>query len=289
MKTHPDRFPAESFFLTAAPGKRFCIYHAPPPDRVCRGAFIYVHPFAEEMNRSRRVVTLQARQFAENGYAVLIIDLFGCGDSTGEFADATWEIWKADLGIAEKWLIQRLHTQIGLWGLRLGALLAMDFARHAQNRITSIILWQPVINGKSFMTQFLRLRAVSSILADGQKPIGTSVTTNAMRSAMLDGETFEIAGYDISPALTSAIDALDAKTLWVNTAPIYWFDISGPGLNTIPSLTTEVVNEWRRQNADLHQHAVLGQPFWALQDISDAPALLTVTTSLLDEGSVMSK
>ena len=111
MKTHPDRFPAESFFLTAAPGKRFCIYHAPPPDRVCRGAFIYVHPFAEEMNRSRRVVTLQARQFAENGYAVLIIDLFGCGDSTGEFADATWEIWKADLGIAEKWLIQRLHTK----------------------------------------------------------------------------------------------------------------------------------------------------------------------------------
>ena len=288
MKAYPARLPAESFFLTAAQGKRFCIYHAPPTDRACRGAFIYVHPFAEEMNRSRRVVALQARQFAEKGYGVLIIDLFGCGDSTGEFAEATWEIWNADLAIAEKWLHQRLQTRISLWGLRLGALLAMDFARCAQNQITSIILWQPVISGKSFMTQFLRLRAARDMLSDEQKSGRISTTTNAMRSAMLAGETLEIAGYDISPALGSAIDALDANTLWVNTAPIHWFDITGSSLNTMPPSTLAVVNEWRRQNADLRLHTVSDQPFWATQDISEAPTLLSLTTSVLDDFSVMS-
>ncbi len=36
-----------------------------------RGAIVYIHPFAEELNRSRHVVALQARAFAEAGYAVL--------------------------------------------------------------------------------------------------------------------------------------------------------------------------------------------------------------------------
>ena len=43
---HP---PAEPFFLDSAHGQRFCLYHAPQGH--CRGALVYVHPFAEEMNK----------------------------------------------------------------------------------------------------------------------------------------------------------------------------------------------------------------------------------------------
>ena len=63
---------------------------------------MYAHPFCEEMNKARRMAALQSRRLAALGYSVLQIDLFGCGDSSGDFADAR-EIWKRPQ-IALDWL-----------------------------------------------------------------------------------------------------------------------------------------------------------------------------------------
>lgn len=282
MSARPGRLPAEAFFLDAAPGKRFCIYHAPYPENACRGAFVYVHPFAEEMNRSRQMAATQARAFADMGFGVLLIDLFGCGDSTGEFGDARWEIWKADLAVAKQWLEDRLSTRIGLWGIRLGALLALDFARSVQSEVGSLILWQPVISGKSFVTQFLRLRIASDLLTDGTKAAGTQ----AMRIAMRAGEIFEIAGYDIAPALACAIDAQDAAALWVNASPVHWFDIVRTVDNAMPPATAEVIGEWRRHGVDLHHTTLVGLPFWATQELSECPELIAKTTAIFSDSSM---
>jgi len=139
--------PAEPFFLNTDRGERFCLYHAPDGAQKYRGAFLYVHPFAEEMNKSRRMAVLQAKALADAGFGVLQIDLFGCGDSNGDFADARWDIWKDDLAAASQWLQERSGQIPGLWGLRLGALLALDFAIASKNEHGSIILWQPIVNG----------------------------------------------------------------------------------------------------------------------------------------------
>ena len=134
-KMAPRSAPAEPFFLQTDCGRRFCLYHAPRAEKECRGAFIYVHPFGEEMNKSRRMAALQARAFAAMGFGVLQIDLFGCGDSSGDFSDARWDIWKQDLSGASTWLAERVSAPISLWGLRLGALLALDFARDISTKI----------------------------------------------------------------------------------------------------------------------------------------------------------
>jgi alpha/beta superfamily hydrolase len=42
---------------------------------------------AEELNKSRHVAAAQARAFAAAGYSVLQIDLYGCGDSSGDFGE----------------------------------------------------------------------------------------------------------------------------------------------------------------------------------------------------------
>jgi pimeloyl-ACP methyl ester carboxylesterase len=156
----PAHLPAEAFFLASAPGERFCLYHAPAG--VCRGALVYVHPFAEEMNKSRRMAALQARALAAAGFGVLQIDLHGCGDSDGDFGDARWEQWHADLATASSWLHARLGQPVGLWGLRLGALLALDHAR--RHTVHQLVLWQPVLQGAAFLTQFLRLLVASGML-----------------------------------------------------------------------------------------------------------------------------
>ena len=59
----------EAFFLPVANAQnsqRFCLFH--PAQGGVRGGLLYLHPFAEEMNKARRMAALQARLLAENGF-----------------------------------------------------------------------------------------------------------------------------------------------------------------------------------------------------------------------------
>ena len=103
---------AEALFLPAEQGQRFCIFHR-PGGAEARAALIFLHPFGEEMNKSRRMAALQARALAAAGYAVLQIDLHGCGDSSGDFSEASWDSWLADVSLAHAWL--RTRSSAPLW------------------------------------------------------------------------------------------------------------------------------------------------------------------------------
>src|SRR5690606_632989 len=102
------------------------------------------------------------------------IDLHGCGDSSGDFGQARWEIWLRDLALARAWLEQRTQMCAGLWGLRLGALLAAEYAAAADvaapsRLVPHLVPWQPVTEGAQHLTQFLRLRIARDLLdGDGQ-------------------------------------------------------------------------------------------------------------------------
>ncbi len=280
MKGSPRNPPAESFFLKTDFGDRFCLYHAPHPNKECRGVFIYVHPFGDEMNKSRRMVALQARAFAAMGFGVLLMDRFGCGDSNGEFGNARWDIWKQDLGIARSWLENRVTAPVSLWGLRLGALLALDFARSSANIIDKIILWQPVISGELFLTQFLRLRLANEMLSGGlEKTTGTQ----AMRSSLAVGERLVVAGYELTSDLTVAIDSLRAIKLLVPKVPVHWFEIVSESGRTMPPAGAKVVRAWEKEGSNPQVHLVPCVPFWATQEISECPELISATVRILSK------
>jgi exosortase A-associated hydrolase 2 len=94
-------------------GQRFCIHH-PPALATPLGLVVHVHPFAEEMNKSRRMAAQQARALAAAGFAVLQIDLLGCGDSAGDSSDATWAAWLADV----VWAARQRFWELG--GSKMG-------------------------------------------------------------------------------------------------------------------------------------------------------------------------
>lgn len=269
---------SSAFFLPAEPGHRFCLYHPGAHDGAGRGV-VYVHPFGEEMNKSRRMAALQSRRLAAAGYAVLQIDLFGCGDSSGDFADAKWEIWKRDLQAALGWLKSRVRGPLGLWGLRLGAMLAADVARDPVLSIEQLLLWQPVGSGELFLTQFLRLRLAAEMLADGAAQSGVS----EMRESLRRGESLEIAGYDLHPRLAAEIDALRLADLVPAVKRVICLEVTAMTEPKISPATQRALEAWRSKGLDVRAAAVKGEPFWSTLEIAECEALLAATEDSLKD------
>jgi len=267
------------FFLPTSSGQCFCIYYAPPAAVALRGAILYAHPFGEEMNRSRRIAAVQARAFAAAGLAVLQIDLHGCGDSSGDFAEARWQTWKDDLALAHGWLAANAPSPVSLWGLRLGALLMLDYARHAALPVERFVLWQPVLNGQAWLTQWLRLRFAIHML-DGESGNNHVHGTQALRAELAQGQSVEVAGYELSPALACAIDAVDATTLAPAGGEVDWFDIAGNADKPPSPATAKIITAWQRQSIEVRHHQVVGQAFWALPEITECQALADATLAV---------
>jgi exosortase A-associated hydrolase 2 len=277
---------AEPFFLDAVPGQRFCLFH--PPQGQCRGALLYVHPFGDEMNKARRMAASTARRMAASGYGVLHMDLYGCGDSSGDFADARWDIWLADLVAARAWLHARLGVPVGLWGLRLGGLLALDFASRSADPVPDLLLWQPVQQGGAYLKQFLRLLSVNEMLAQPESEQNKAVSnTSALRTALLGGQSLEVAGYELTPALAAAIDVLDAAKLMPAASRVHWFEMVSAADRPLAPAIVRVADKWRTQGCDLRLRQVVGQQFWATQEISESEELAEATCAALDHSATL--
>ena len=263
----------EPFFFDAEPGTRFSLYHAPNPQLAPRGAILYVHPFASELSRTRRMAALQSRAFADLGFAVLQIDLFGCGDSCGEFNAGRWQIWHEDLALAAAWLAERDSGPLTLWGLRLGGLLALDAA--ARLDVRRVLLWQPFMSGRACINQFLRL---SEQLQDPAP--GAPRSTAALRAQLAVHGAIEVAGFEVAVPLVKAIDACDAAHLALPRCAVHWFAHGGPAPSKLAASAARLGERWAGAGAGLHFHPLEGSPPWNGPGELDLPDLRAATCSL---------
>lgn len=271
-----------------AEGRLFAVLHWPTAP--LRGLVVHAPAFAEEMNKSRRMVALQARALASAGLAVLVPDLSGCGDSEGDFAQATWDSWIDDLAHACGWLRQRVgdavtplaagpsscagRLPLTLWGHRAGALLATQVAARLGD-VSQLMLWQPTPVGNAVLQQFLRLAAVGDMLG-GQAASGTTT----LRQRLLAGEAVEIAGYDLNPALASGLEA--ARLGPVAGVPrLSWLECSPREGATLSPASSSLLAAWRSAGCLVHAEAVRGPAFWQSTEIEDAPALVQATLNAL--------
>lgn len=232
------------------------------------------------MNKTRHMVALQAKAFSDLGYGVFQIDLFGCGDSCGEFKESRWEIWKQDILCALKWIMTNTPSkQVNLWGLRLGALLILDFIRDYKSDFTvkNIVLWQPVLDGHAYLTQFLRMNLVKNLHLNGHQNRGS---VNQLRKLSHFGKLLEIAGYELAPELIDTIDNLKLNEMLVTEIEVHWFDIVSDLAQPITPAKRKIMDAWDSVNGNLHVHSVVGPAFWATQEITECPNLLSATTKI---------
>lgn len=263
--------PPEPFFLAQAQGSRFCVLHPPANTSApARATVVFVQAFAEEMNKSRRMVALQSRALAQAECAVLQIDLLGGSDSTGLLSDATWDHW---LATAAHWMTQRYPgAQRWLWGHRAGCLLATAAADADKGSAHHLLLWQPMLAGKTLVQQFLRLKAAAG-LVDGTEAKSAMAT---LRAALAAGQSVEVAGYPLPAALMNAMEAA-TLTRPGAASQVHWLEVSPRTDAGLSPAAAKLVETWRGDGLDVRAQVVTGPAVWQATEIEVAPALLPAT------------
>jgi exosortase A-associated hydrolase 2 len=258
------------FFLDSPRGPLFCLALMPigvEPE----GGVLYLPPFAEEMHKSRRMAALQARALAAQGNLVLQIDLTGCGDSAGDFGDASWCAWREDALLAHAWLTTKTTGPITLWGLRTGATLAVDISKNLTD-IDHLLLWQPVTSGDVFLNQFLRIKLASEMLAEGQAQSGTKT----LRAQLQQGEGIEVGGNMLSPDMARQLGILKLADI-TPACPVHWLEIGTETGSHLPPASQRIVDTWRTAGVTIDAETVAGDSFWATQEITECKALIHAT------------
>lgn len=259
--------------LAGSRGALCAVYFEPHAGVAPLGDVLVVPAFAEEMNRCRAMVALQARALAELGVGTLVIDPYGTGDSAGEFAQASWAQWRDDLKLGAAWLDSKGRGCRALLALRLGAVMAAQLARECSG-VRHLLLWQPVLSGKSFFTQFLRIR----LAAEMNQPDRIK-STNDLRALSTQGQLVEVSGYEVGPALAAELDAVAFDTAaWPQRVQIDWFEVQTNSDASLAPASHKAIEALQATGATVQAGAVTGPAFWHVHERELAPELIAATS-----------
>jgi exosortase A-associated hydrolase 2 len=255
----------------------FVLMHRPRAG--ARNCVLVVPPFAEEMNKSRRMVALVAQGLAARGINVALADLYGTGDSEGEFHQGNWSRWKQDLADVGDFLVEQGLYIAAVLGVRTGCALAAQMAQERQWRLRRTVFWQPVPDGAKFLTQFLRLRVAASLMDQDRKE-----SVSELRSRLRAGEMIEVAGYGISSRMADELDQvrLDAS-LGEHLGEVHWFDVVRDESVQPSQIAVHIAGVPRERDVFIRKSIICGEPFWSSTEIVQIPELIDKTIATLAE------
>lgn len=269
-------------FLSGSQGQIFAItysnkHNTQAKDKNQQPSLLFIPPFAEEANKSRHMLSALGRTLAQNGIQTTVLDLFGCGDSEGDIDQASLQTWYQDINIAIQHMQQR-STNISIGGLRLGATIALNFLATSQQPVDKLLLWQPVLKGKQFMRQFIRLKLAESIAISSAPTTSTAEITAKLEN----GNTQEIAGYPITKELFQDIDALSCINQNIATdTQLHLLEINPSGTPSTPMV--QAVSSYN--NLSANHHICQGSQFWSCQEIVWCNSAIDKSTEILTSGS----
>jgi exosortase A-associated hydrolase 2 len=260
------------------PGRRaFVLMREPAEAAGSGGSVLVVPPFGEEMNKSRRMIAETSLRLCEAGWTVALPDLFGTGDSEGEFRDATVERWIEDLAVAARHAEACGRPVRAILAVRLGCALAATAGRAgALPAVAASVWWQPVLDGKRHLAQFLRLRvAAGSMRGDDPE------TVDGLRSRSASGETIAVAGYELSSTLVRGLEALVTESLPPQAGELHWLEFVRDAEAAPPLPATRFVERARATGANASLSTCAAEPFWASAEIVRVPQAIERTAAIL--------
>jgi exosortase A-associated hydrolase 2 len=209
------------------------------------------------------------------------MDFFGTGDSEGHLRDANMKIWRENIMRTLETTVSESDVPVTLWGVRLGALMALDSAAtlpadHPVAPIQQLLLWQPVLSGKRFVTQLLRQR-VASLVNLGLE----SETTAEIRQRLQAGEPIEISGYVVREALIAELERLMVPDFTLEKLPnILWLENSETPEDELPASARKAIDELSGRGLEVQVVRFIAPPVWQLHERDQAPDLIKNTLRL---------
>ncbi|MFK7794812.1 MAG: hypothetical protein AB8B89_05650 [Gammaproteobacteria bacterium] len=234
---------------------------------------IFVPPFAEEMNRSKRMYVLCARLLADAGLHALCFDFSGTGDSSGEWGDFDYNDWKSNL-IDVFQLAKKLNSKVSLVTLRDSALIPLNLIKQTDIQIDKCVLWDPIDSGEVLIRQLIRMKIASAMAGDLKK-----VTTKEVLASIEQSGFLEVGGYHVSSEL---IDQIKAEKISDSVADVlaltelHWMTIGKSTSSSMPICLSKL-NLTDAMQKQLTLHTVNDVKFWMQQEVTISPLLLRET------------
>jgi alpha-beta hydrolase superfamily lysophospholipase len=136
-------------------------YHA-PADGTARAGVVICPPLGREYLRCHYALRLLAEGLASRGLCAFRFDYDGTGDSAGEGRDpCRVAAWTESATAAIELVRQSGVPTVGVVGMRLGATLAAVAALRLGD-LDALVLWDPVVSGRAYLTEQRALSALSS-------------------------------------------------------------------------------------------------------------------------------
>jgi hypothetical protein len=111
----------------------------------------------------------------------------------------------------------------------------------------------------------------------GGKAAGAMAT---LKQQLLAGESVEVAGYALSPALANSLEqaALEPPR---NSAQAIWLELSAQPAAAVSPVISTLAQQWAAAGTVVDAQQIQGPLFWQTSEIEDAPALLLATLNCL--------
>jgi exosortase A-associated hydrolase 2 len=204
------------------------------------------------------------------------LDLLGCGDSSGDFGDATWDDWLEDTLLACRWLRDRCAAPLWLWGLRAGCLLAAEAARRLDDG-PGLLFWQPSPSGRQLLQQFLRFKAAGDLAEGNAKAV-----MEGLRRQLATGQAVDVVGYRVSAGLAEGLERAQLAPVG-GARQLAWIELSSRAETALSPAATRGLEAWRQAGVPVVSRVAAGPAFWQTIDIEEAPDLIDATLAVLDD------
>lgn len=208
-------------------------------------------------------MVVTARSLAASGCSALIVDLYGTGDSEGDFSDASWSCWTQDVASAVNWATDNGLVVDALVATRLGCPLAVESFAKADLFVSKTVFWQPVESGENHMNQFLRYGIAASMMKSNN-----GETIDALKQRLGEGDTLEIAGYPLVPDLWSElqqVQLLDYLGPFLGELQI--LEVSRSAGNELTAASMHIESAANERGLPTNSQRLRGEPYWASTEI----------------------
>jgi exosortase A-associated hydrolase 2 len=233
------------------------------------------------MNKSRKLLADLGRELVARGVAVVLPDLFGTGDSDGDFSESSIEAWLQDLELSVRFTSDQGIDLQAVVATRLGCALVVEAAsRGVIPAVNRSVFWAPVVDGARHLNQFLRLRVAASMMGgEGRESLGD------LRSLLAAGHCVEVAGYGVSPSLAAGLDALRIESIPAELGTLDWVEVLRDAESPLPAPASRLIRRATESGQAVNARNTIGEPFWASSEIVRNSQLVDLTVAALTGAS----